>query len=384
MKARVRWCLVAAAAALGGLPSTAGEDPLAGSVHEGFECTDCHEEPAAGRPGPVDCGLCHESVAEDYEQSVHGRARAAGAEDAPTCADCHGAHDIRAADDPASRVYPLNEPRTCARCHADPKLVRRHEIPVPDPLEAYRSSVHGVAVISERDFRAATCSRCHGGHLVLPMDDPRSTIFWRNIPDTCGACHRDIARDFRESVHGRAAEAGVRGVPVCIDCHGEHAVRSPRDPASPVHPLRVSRETCGRCHASELIARRYGLPLDRLQTFERSYHGLAVRAGSLTAANCASCHGIHRILPSSDPESKIHPANLRRTCGACHDEGAAGFARGPVHVASSTLPGRIVNAVRRLYIGIIVLVVSALTLHNGADLVRRSASRRRGEEPWPF
>lgn len=352
---------------------------LAASVHAGFSCTDCHggtDELPHDTPLPaVDCALCHDEEGADYEASIHARARARGAKDAPSCSDCHGTHDIRSRADPESRIDPLNVAATCARCHADPRIVKTYGIPVSDPLAAYRKSVHGAALVSERDFRAATCSSCHRAHRILPMDDPESSIFWRNVPETCGACHRTIYEQYRESVHGKAARNGVRGVPVCIDCHGEHAVRSPRDPAAPVHPLRVSRDTCGRCHGSELIAGAFGLPLDRVRTFERSYHGLAIQGGSVTAANCASCHGIHAILPSSDPRSTVHPANLRRTCGTCHDPDATGFARGPVHLASSTLPGRIVRFVRNAYITLIALVIGAMLLHNGADLARKARMR---------
>jgi len=40
--------------------------------------------------------------------------------------------------------------------------------------------------------------------------------------------------------------------------------------------------------------------------------------GQLFQANCASCHGVHNILPSSDPRSSVNAANLAKTCGVCH------------------------------------------------------------------
>ena len=57
----------------------------------------------------------------------------------------------------------------------------------------------------------------------------------------------------------------------------------------------------------------------------------------MTAANCASCHGVHSILPSSDARSTVNAANLRKTCGVCHKGVKEGkFAIGPVHVQTST------------------------------------------------
>ena len=38
---------------------------------------------------------------------------------APTCASCHGMHDIRAAKDPLSPVSPLKVPFTCGKCHQE-------------------------------------------------------------------------------------------------------------------------------------------------------------------------------------------------------------------------------------------------------------------------
>jgi hypothetical protein len=43
---------------------------------------------------------------------------ALGFERVAKCADCHGAHDIRPASDPASTVAPANLVRTCSQCHA--------------------------------------------------------------------------------------------------------------------------------------------------------------------------------------------------------------------------------------------------------------------------
>jgi hypothetical protein len=246
---------------------------------------------------------------------------------------------------------------------------------VQDPLRAYENSVHGIAVLTENNFDAATCVSCHGSHDVRAMGDPDSPINWRNVPETCGQCHGEIMEQYVESIHWTAALKGVRTSPVCTDCHGEHAVQSPEDPDSPVHPLRVSAETCERCHASELLSGKYGIATNRVETFENSFHGLAIRGGSVTAANCASCHGIHNILPSSNPNSLIYPANLSETCGKCHADVEAGFAAGPVHVTSTTAPGKIVFYVKTVYLWLIIVVIGGMILHNGIDFIRKSRGK---------
>ena len=66
-------------------------------------CTDCHD-PHAVRPialqtvAEVPCRKCHDSIYNAYLGSVHGKARARGAESgAPICANCHRAHDVSVA-----------------------------------------------------------------------------------------------------------------------------------------------------------------------------------------------------------------------------------------------------------------------------------------------
>jgi formate dehydrogenase gamma subunit len=350
------------------------------SIHGDFDCTDCHEDigdlPHDGRLAKVNCAGCHDDVLDQYEMSVHGISEKNGSADAPSCGDCHGTHDVFSSSEPESKTHPLNLAGTCATCHADPAIVKKYHISVRNPLEAYQKSVHGVAIMSESNFDAATCASCHGNHGIRAMTDPESKIHWTNVSSTCGQCHADVSKQYNKSVHGTAVIQGVREAPVCTDCHGEHAVRSPEDRDSPVHPLRVSAETCERCHASELMTRRYGIAEGRVTTFEKSYHGLAIKGGSLAAANCASCHGIHNILPSTDPRSLVHSNNLQRTCGQCHPDATENVAKGAVHLTTSTTPGRVVRIVQRIYIYLIIVVIGFMIVHNVLDFIRRIQRRR--------
>ena len=45
---------------------------------------------------PATCGACHAEIKKVYDESVHGKAAAQGAPDAPVCTDCHGEHAILA------------------------------------------------------------------------------------------------------------------------------------------------------------------------------------------------------------------------------------------------------------------------------------------------
>jgi formate dehydrogenase gamma subunit len=344
-------------------------------------CSSCHGnqhqvQPAAG-VAPHTCANCHADAVRDYGESVHATALKAGETDAATCNSCHGpAHRIRSSGDPASKVAKKNLPDTCGACHANPEFLARHNIPFALPIEAYRLSVHGRAVAAGNE-NAASCSDCHGNHAIFPARDPRSRINHWNVPKTCGACHTKVKEIYEQSVHGQAVARSAPQAPVCVDCHGEHNILAPSNPQSLVNPERLSTATCARCHSDERLIARYALPTNRVPTFQDSYHGLALRAGSQTVANCASCHGIHNIFPSTDPRSTVHPANLAHTCGACHAGAGTRFAIGPVHVRPSSADVHpVVKWIRWIYLVLIPLTVAFMVMHNLLDFLSKLLRRR--------
>ncbi len=188
-------------------------------------------------------------------------------------------------------------------------------------------------------------------------------------------CHTQIAEQFRASVHGRAVERGIVQAPVCTTCHGEHLILPPTSEASPVHPRHV-RETCAQCHGNVRLSERFGLPPDRVVSFDASFHGMAAKAGSQAVANCASCHGFHNILPSSDVRSTIHPNNLARTCGRCHPGAGTRFALGTVHLLPGKSEPAPVRWARAFYMVVIPLAIGLMFLHNLGDWVRKLVERR--------
>ncbi len=329
-------------------------------------CVDCHGTHAirpASRVASGACERCHSGTSEDYRSSVHGVARARDNPEAANCADCHGeVHSMRPHDDSTSTVSRSRLAETCGRCHADRALMARRQITIPEAYQLFRRSVHGRSQRAD----AAVCSDCHESHRLRRASDPASSIYRANIPATCGRCHAAPAAQYAKGVHGTALARGVTATPVCTDCHGEHLIRGPHDPESPVAGARVS-ETCSRCHEAAGIRETYGLPAGRLSTWRDSFHGLAARGGSPVVANCASCHGHHEILPSSDPRSANAPGNLPATCGRCHPGAGARFAMGPVHVALTSADQPLLFWVRRVYLWIIALTIGAMALHQALD-----------------
>jgi cytochrome b subunit of formate dehydrogenase len=346
-----------------------------------LQCQGCH---GPGRTLPYLAGsLFHADEHRAYDSGFHARAHQSGGEAgrrAATCLDCHtrgGSGDMTTMlpqSDPASTVARANLADTCGRCHGDPGVMQGSGI-TTRPFLSFRESVHAQAA-SRGNLGAAVCSDCHRAHDVLPASDPRSPIFKFNVPQTCGQCHPGVTAEFGESVHGRAAARGVSQSPVCTDCHGIHSITSP-GAAGPA--LRTN--TCAKCHEGVRLSEEFGVAGARVQSYENSYHGLARRLGSSVAADCASCHGVHNILPSSDPKSMIAPANLTQTCGQCHPGAGENFAVGKVHlnVPASGDAGSVgVRWVRRIYLPLIFLTVGGMALHNLLVWRRKAADRLRG------
>ncbi|MDA8098108.1 MAG: hypothetical protein M0042_00615 [Nitrospiraceae bacterium] len=119
-----------------------GQNIITKKSSDGPVCTSCHGSPhyIEARPSAaskvylynivISCGSCHEEkhliekyhfsplVMERYQESFHGRKLLLGHTGAPSCASCHGAHDIVSVKDPASPVGSVEaKKKTCGKCH---------------------------------------------------------------------------------------------------------------------------------------------------------------------------------------------------------------------------------------------------------------------------
>lgn len=335
-------------------------------------CTDCHGGHAA--VGAADAGLqeacarCHAASVERWRASVHAGDPGNG-HVAAGCGDCHGGHDLRASTDPRSPVHPLQLPDTCEACH-HPDPSPEHPAPGGDKASQYETSVHGEALRKDGLVVTATCASCHGAHDVRRPDAPGAPTARSELPYTCGRCHAGILRTYLEGVHGAAFRSGVEDVPVCNDCHVEHAVRDPALAGSSVSKAQVA-ETCARCHADDELARRYGIESSVRRSWGDSYHGIAGAFGESGAANCASCHGFHDVLPASDPRSPVNPANLDATCGSCHPHATAAFARVPVHSVIERAGNPVPWFVKTVYAVLVGVLIGAFVLFVLVDLFGR-------------
>ncbi len=126
----------------------------------------------------------------------------------------------------------------CVQCHL--KLLTSSFVAVRS--HDWKGSVH--------QKHGVTCDKCHGGnphaadqkeaHVgVLGSSDPRSSVYFKNTPSTCGKCHGAELYEFSRSNHYEMLESEGKG-PTCVTCHGSMVVTvlSPDDVAA----------VCDRCH----------------------------------------------------------------------------------------------------------------------------------------
>ncbi len=131
---------------------------------------------------------------------------------------------------------------SCVRCHS--VLSNKSFIGVKS--HSWQGSIH--------QEHGIMCDKCHGGdpdavteklaHIgVFSSSNPDSTVYYKNIPSTCGKCHGAEFYKFTQSYHYKKLESTGQG-PNCVTCHGSMvtAVLTPSDMAN----------VCDRCHNSRI------------------------------------------------------------------------------------------------------------------------------------
>ncbi len=131
---------------------------------------------------------------------------------------------------------------SCVQCHS--------KLPASS---FYGVKSHGwIGSIHQR--KGIKCNDCHGGNPgaagekeahtgVLGSSDPHSTVYFKNIPATCGKCHGAEYYKFKQSVHYQMLESTGRG-PECVTCHGSMVTKV-------LTPDEMSG-VCARCHNARM------------------------------------------------------------------------------------------------------------------------------------
>lgn len=255
----------------------------------------------------------------------------------------------------------------CTHCHFENNPVGA---PETEKYAEFQESVHNQERLKGND-KTPICQTCHGSHDIKKRKSLSELDLKKKITQMCGQCHLDIYSAYSQSIHGTSLfEKNNADAPVCTNCHGEHTIKKKDDPASKVYKTAIFN-TCGDCHASEKIFEKYGIKADKLETYEESYHGIAVQLGEKTVANCASCHGVHDIRPQDDPRSTINANNIVKTCGKCHQDANANYTKGKIHINPKSEESGSIYYISSVFKWLTIITLTLLAIHILLDLLKR-------------
>jgi hypothetical protein len=146
--------------------------------------------------------------------------------------------------------------------------------------------------------------------------------------NTCLDCHRKEkeARLSAPTIH-IAEDVHIKYGLSCVSCHGG----DPTDPDITAmdpdkgyigKPKRAEiAELCAKCHADAAFMKRYNPQpyIFSMAEFRTSVHCKKISEGDTKVATCTNCHGVHGILPHTDPNSPVYHTNVPATCAHCHN-----------------------------------------------------------------
>ncbi len=165
-------------------------------------CTECHvyhykipgEAHQMKAQDLLACQNCHQEEHDDWTRSAHGISFRKGHEEAPTCETCHGSREVERISSKFAKGQDVIS--LCSSCHGNRDIIMQFQLN-PNAVSGYMSSYHGkMYALGYQGERFATCTSCHDNHLVLPKDNPASTVSRQHILETCGQCHEDVNENF--------------------------------------------------------------------------------------------------------------------------------------------------------------------------------------------
>ncbi len=181
--------------------------------------------------------------------------------------------------------------------------------------------------MSARPGRAASARLVLGAALValaVTTGMPRGAL----ARDTCYECHRAEkeerlvapTRNILKDIH---FEKGL----TCASCHGGDPADSEATAMDPDKGFKEHIEhksiarLCASCHANAAYMKHFNPRpyIFSIEEFETSVHFKKASLGDTKVATCTSCHGVHGILPHTDPASPVYAQNVPRTCAHCHN-----------------------------------------------------------------
>jgi len=344
---------------------------LVKSVHKDVKCIACHDDvnteeylhaDKLKKLKPVDCGKCHEKTAWQFSAGIHGQALKLN-KPAPDCKKCHGTHGILSRWNPNSKTYKMNVPILCENCHKEgAPIAKVYKVTKQNVLANYSQRIHGKGLYQMGLVVAATCNDCHNSHLILPKDNPNSSVNAKRISRTCRKCHVNIKQTHKKIIKSDLWKKEPDAIPSCTSCHPPHKVEHQSIEKN------ISNQECLKCHLKDESKGKYLISstgdtihfnLSHLSNSVHSHiqcakchtgtspnlnrpcktvkkvncsnchigvanvyfssgHGQGYLKKEEGAPYCTNCHGTHEIKSMADTTSPIYRVNIPKLCGSCH------------------------------------------------------------------
>lgn len=296
----------------------------------------------------------------------------------------------------------------CIECHTKPDKLKTAEKAKINPITGEIKVVS--MLIDEVTFKASAhggedffCTDCHQDLDGADLSDGHKPNL--KPVDCITFCHDDPADEYLQSNHVNLMKQNNKDVPTCKDCHAgltyhytSIGEKSPMDVPRGTDPLhrRLTIESCGSCHQ------------EYFDSYKNNAHGQIAALGHTTTdiPVCFDCHGKHKILNSSDPESKVGKEKILETCGTCHANANTSFVKHIEHPQIKNLnyykkllaalknarsdPENLKNLIKNpqtilcivfvMYVGILAFTFSSFGLHSLLSwfAVARDEHKRKG------
>jgi len=151
----------------------------------------------------------------------------------------------------------------------------------------------------------------------MATEEVTSRVYPTNLPHTCLNCHGDPELAVKHEGMGRSEIAKI----YLESVHGQALEESGL----------VISANCASCHGSHKISslEEFYPQIPKIcgdchagiyEDYIQGVHGEAFVEGNKDVPLCTDCHGEHDIKSSGDPESTVSPRAVGENCSHCHED----------------------------------------------------------------